>query len=297
MKYARIIAAVVGQPWVIHPDKGRAIMKFLTQAALGVKQTPEAIEEAKRMNPRTERKVATSPGGVALIPVHGILSQRATSVDESSGMSSMDKIGRSVMAAAADESIKTIILDIESPGGTVYGTNELADRIFEARQSKPVIAVANSYAASAAYWIGSQATELVVAPGGDVGSIGAYMMHEDISGMLDAMGVKETLISAGKFKVEGNPFEPLTDEAKEMFQTRVDAAYKDFTNAVARGRGVDVSTVKKEFGQGRMVQYDEAVSNGMADRVATLDETLSRFVGSPADHSAQRARLALSESV
>ncbi|MDK1019551.1 MAG: S49 family peptidase [Actinomycetota bacterium] len=291
MKYARIIAAVAGQPWAIEPTKGRAMAEFLAFAAAGGKVP---AEDAKKLNPRSERKVADSPGAVAVIPIYGIMVQHAAMVSSMSepAESSMDAVGRTISAAASDPEVKAIILRIESPGGSVYGITELADRILAAREQKPVIAQIDSYAASAAYWAASQATEVVVSPGGDVGSIGVYMLHEDISGFLDQKGIVETFVSAGKYKVEGNPFEPLGEAARTHLQSRVDSAYVDFLAAVSRGRGVDVDTVAERFGQGRMVQYDEAVRRGMADRVATLDETIQRFVSvaSTKDRDARRAR-------
>jgi capsid assembly protease len=294
MKYARIIAAVAGQPWAIEPAKGRAVMEFLKVAAAGERVHDadlQAIEEeARRLDKRREARVAATPGGVAVIPIHGVMAQRVGLLGAISGGTSTDVAGRQISAAASDPDVKAIILHVESPGGSIYGMHELADRIYEARGRKPVIAQVDSYAASAAYWAASQASEIVVSPGGDVGSIGVYTMHEDISGLLDASGVKETLIYAGKYKVEGNPFEPLGDEAKGAMQDRVDSAYRDFLGAVSRGRGKDTGHVAEHFGQGRMVRFDEAVKRGMADRIATFDETLSRFQKSTPSRSINRAQ-------
>jgi ClpP class serine protease len=88
-------------------------------------------------------------------------------------------------------------------------------------------------------------------------------------------GVKTTLISAGKYKTEGNPYEPLSDEARAAMQAMVDDYYGMFTRAVAKGRGVSVDAVRNGFGEGRMVSASQAVKNGMADRVATLDQVLA----------------------
>ncbi|MCC7371633.1 MAG: S49 family peptidase, partial [Chloroflexi bacterium] len=133
--------------------------------------------------------------------------------------------------------------------------------------------------ASAAYWIASSADEIVVTPSGEVGSIGVFTAHEDISAALEAEGVTVTLISAGKYKTEGNPFEPLSEEARGAIQARVDDYYSMFVRAVARGRGVKPADVRGGFGQGRVVGADEAVRLGMADRVGTMAQTVERLAG------------------
>jgi ClpP class serine protease len=131
---------------------------------------------------------------------------------------------------------------------------------------------------AAAYWIASAADELVVTPSGQVGSIGVFAAHEDISKAAEMQGVKVTLISAGQYKTEGNPFEPLSAEARAAMQKDVNTFGDMFVNAVARNRGVGAYSVKAGFGQGRMVMAQDAVKASMADRVATLDETLARLL-------------------
>jgi signal peptide peptidase SppA len=153
----------------------------------------------------------------------------------------------------------------------------LADEVYSARGKKPIIAQVNSFMASAAYWIGSAADEIVMTPGAEAGSIGVYMMHKDVSAAAEQDGVKVTFIKAGKYKTEGNAFEALGAEALTAFQATVDSFYVDFTKAVARNRSVDVSAVTEGFGQGRMVKDYAAVKAGLADSVATLDQTLKRL--------------------
>jgi ClpP class serine protease len=140
-----------------------------------------------------------------------------------------------------------------------------------------MVAVANTMAASAGYWLACAPGELVVTPSGAVGSIGVWGAHEDISAAMEKEGVKVTLVSAGKYKVEGNPYEPLSDEAKAALQADVDNFYSMFVKAVAKNRGVSQDSVANGYGQGRMVMASLAVKQGMADSVATLDQTLARF--------------------
>ena len=130
--------------------------------------------------------------------------------------------------------------------------------------------------ASAAYWIGSQAHEVVMIRSGDVGSIGVYSLHEDWSGHLEQEGIKITTLKFGDRKIEGAPWEPLDDEARAHFQGQVNQIGREFQAAVARGRGVDVAQVRREFGDGRVFGAKEAMKRGLVDRVATLDETIAR---------------------
>ena len=290
MKYLRVLTEVAGDVWAIHPDKGRAICEFLARKAMGSEEVSGEIEA--KLHPATERKLARQEGGVRVLPVHGTIKQRADMLMNASGGTSTDRIGAELREAASDAGTKAIVLDISSPGGSVYGIEELSSVIAEVKAQKPVVAVANSFAASAAYWIGSQATEFVVAPGGDVGSIGVYVMHQDLSAALEKEGQKIQLISAGEYKTEANPFEPLSDEARAHLQQRVDDAYGKFLRAVASGRGVSVEHVAETYGKGRMVSAERALEIGMVDRIDTLSSTIKRLMGSKSTAVARR-RLAL----
>jgi capsid assembly protease len=167
---------------------------------------------------------------------------------------------------------------VDSPGGQVSGIDELSKQIFDARGSKPVVAVANHLAASAAYWIATAADELVVSPSAEVGSIGVFAAHEQLPNTIEGTdGSVVTLISVGKYKTEMSPYEPLTKEARASIYERVADHYGDFIRAVARNRGVKPDDVRNGFGEGRIVGAKQAVSLGMADRVATLEETIQRL--------------------
>lgn len=221
--------------------------------------------------------VAKVNGSVTVLPVRGLISQRDSIFSQIFGGTSTERLGAQFDAAMNSDQVKGIVLDIDSPGGTTYGVQELAEKIFQARGQKPIIAVANSLAASAAYWIGSAADKLMVTPGGDVGSIGVYCLHEDWSKADETAGVKTTLVSAGKYKVEANPWEPLSEDARQALQDGVDATYGEFVAAVAKHRGVSSSVVRSGFGQGRTVRSKEAVAEGMADRVASLGKVLDEM--------------------
>jgi HK97 family phage major capsid protein len=230
-------------------------------------------------------------GKVAILPLTGIIAPKSSMVN---GMSTpagtgCDAFGASFDRAMDDETITSIVIDVDSPGGSVDGVPELAAKIFGARGKKPIYAIANSMACSAAYFIGSAADEIYVTPSGEVGSIGVFMIHEDDSEAYADMGVKHTIIKAGEYKAEGNPFEPLSADAKEYLQGQVDEFYGMFVNAVAKQRGVSVADVKASYGQGRSVLAKAALKAGMVDRICTLEQLLAKLGVSAASYSTARA--------
>jgi len=207
-----------------------------------------------------------------------------------SGATSAELFGKEFGRLLKDPEVSAIVLDVDSPGGQVDGIEELSNQIYDARGSKPVVAVVDHLMASAAYWIGSAADDVVMSPSGEAGSIGVFAVHEDWSGALAKEGITVSLISAGKFKTEGNPYEPLAEEARGAIQGRVNDYYDAFVNSVARNRGAKPATVRNGFGEGRVVGARQAVSLGMADRVGTLEETIDRLLNrkfSPAASQSQ----------
>lgn len=258
-----ILSRLAEQPWAILPSA--------LQAAV-------ARVEGGELAPEASVRPSSRAGATAIIPLQGVLRQKGSSfMDElfGGGGGSTEMFAANIRRLAADESISKIVIDVHSPGGEVFGTQEAADAVYEARKSKRVVAVVNSLGASAAYWIASQANEIIVSPSSRTGSIGVFAMHEDISGMAEQAGVKVTLISAGKFKTEGNQFEELTDEARATIQGMVDDNYAQFVAAVARGRGASQTAVRGGYGQGRVLSAKDAVAAGMADRVGTLRDVLA----------------------
>ncbi len=279
-KYVRILQAVTAAPWAILPAKLAIIRDLLAIRAAGDKLSTDEVRE--RINAATPRNMSNAQG-IAVLPLVGTIVPRANLITESSGAVSMQRFASVFRAALGDPDIVSIVIDIDSPGGQVSGVAEMANEIFEARGMKPITAVANHLAASAAYWIASAADKVVVTPSGEVGSIGVFAMHQDISTYLEKEGVSINLISAGKYKVEGNPYEPLTEEAKQAIQGRVNEYYNMFIGDVARNRGVSVENVVDGFGEGRVVGAKTAVSLGMADRVATFDDVISDLLSEQSD--------------
>lgn len=276
MKDLHLIRFALDNDWAILPTKIPELMSVLAFHASGQKRTPEEIHALIGEPTPAE---SAKRGAIAVLPLRGVIAHRAGSLDESSGGASVERFTSMFRQAMSNDAVGTIVIDVDSPGGTVAGVQEIAAEMQAAKGRKPVVAVANSLMASAAYWIAAQADEIVSIPSGTVGSIGVFTAHQDLSAALEQEGVKVTLISAGKFKTEGNPFEPLSDEAKAVIQARVDEAYGNFVKAVAKGRGVAVADVRNGYGQGRALPAKDALAAGMIDRIGTLDDTIARLAG------------------
>lgn len=283
---SRVLTAFYSAPWAIRPETLAVMQAVVQRWAAGVKLSADELQAAVGDAPQAaaERQARSAGvGAVAVIPIHGILSHRIHMVQDISGPggTSTERVARQLRTALADPSVGAIVLDVDSPGGMVYGVQELADEIFEARAQKKIVAVASPQAASAGYWIARAAEELVVTPSGEVGSVGVFGAHEDWSKFLELKGVKMSLVHAGKYKVEGNPYEALGDEARGAMQASVERYHGDFVRGLARYTAKSVDDVRKNFGEGRVLRGDDAVKAGMADRVDTLDATITRLARSP----------------
>ncbi len=254
-----------------------ALIDSLLRSGLSATQIRDHFNAGWGMRASAFARGSRGDGQVAVIPIRGLISHRPTLLSQIFGGTATQTVSRELRQALNDPSVSRVVLDVDSPGGTVEGTVEIAEEIYKARGRKRIIAAVNATGASAAYWIASQATEVCVTPSGQVGSIGIVAMHQDLSKAAEMEGVKISLISAGKYKTETNPFEALGADAREAMQARVNFFYSAFVNAVARGRGVSASQVREGFGQGRMVSAQQAVNENMADRVATMDEEVGRL--------------------
>jgi signal peptide peptidase SppA len=290
--YDRILAEVAARPWAIEKRLGCVIADVLNRRISGGREPLNDTWAELRAGIQARRKAAAGrpPGGVALVAVYGVLTQRADMFTEISGMTSTESVGRAIDEAGADPGVETIVMDVDSPGGSVFGVGELAAKVAAAARAKKVIAVANSLAASAAYWVAAQASELVVTPGGQVGSVGIYQMHVDRSEEMKAAGRAVTFVSAGERKTAGNEYAPLDSAGRAEMEEIVNGYYEQFVRAVATGRKTSLSAVRTGFGKGGMVLAAPAVSEGMADKVGTLDEVLGRYGVSLGDVAPAAAR-------
>ena len=278
-----LLSEFLTTPWALMPERLQAMSGILTRWSAGEPPSDETLFQVNTdrvLRDSRKQMAATSTGsGIAVLPLYGVVTQRGNMVDDISGpgSTSTQQFTAVLLQMLADDTVGQILIDIDSPGGSVYGVAELASEIVKARAQKPVIAVANSLAASAAYWLGCSASEFYVTPGGEVGSIGVWQAHFDYSKALEEDGVKPTLISAGKFKVEGNPYVPLDEQAQAFMQSRVDDYYNAFVEAVAIGRGVSVNDVQTGMGEGRVLGADAALALNMVDGIASFDDVLAKM--------------------
>jgi signal peptide peptidase SppA len=229
------------------------------------------VESMEGGRSRLEAAVARRGGAsqVAVLPLLGDITQRGGFWGTSA-----DLYGQAFSQAVADPNIVAIVLEIDSPGGEVHGIDELAMRIRSARGTKPIVSIANTVAASAAYWIAAQADEVLVSSSGEVGSIGVYTVFEDWSKALDQAGIALTLIAAGEGKGQDATM-AMTDELRADLQGRVDSYYGMFAQAVAKGRSVREAKVRDSW-KARLYGASEAVELGLADAVGTLDDAIIR---------------------
>ncbi|WP_455156010.1 S49 family peptidase [Sphingomonas zeae] len=295
MKYPYLLAAFASEFWAMEETKLLAIVDLLAMQAEGIKFTAQEIEA--RIAPSTASAVARKEGSVAVVPLRGVISPRASMVENSStgGGTTAEGFAATIDQMADDDSVKAIIVDADTPGGNVLGVDEASAAVAAVRGRKPIVVQVSGYLASAGYWIGASADEIVLSPSSAVGAIGVRMAYDDLTAKLAKDGIAREIIAAGKYKGEGL-LGPLSDETRAYMQGRADDYYAMFVDRVAAGRGVTAANVRDGFGQGRMLGAQAAVREKMADRVATMRDTLARFgAGGPAPRrlAPERERRAL----
>ena len=295
-RYSRVIALACAQPWAILEDTLFAIASLLDLRAAGITLTGADIRARIGGEPRERPPVEQGP--VAVLPLFGVMAQRMNMLHEMSGGTSTEAFTHEFETLRDAPDVKAIVIPIDSPGGGIYGMDEAAKVIRDSRGSKPIIAVATSLAASGGYYVGSAADRFVITPGGDVGSIGVLGLHHDLSAAQEKAGVKTTIIASSKYKGEGNPFVPLSEDTQAHLKARIDEADDRFVRAVAEGRRVPISMVRERFGQGRLLGAKDALAAGMVDEIATLDDVIGRLSKRPTKFAVPRAAaLAPSDSL
>lgn len=225
------------------------------------------IEMAIAPNDEPRQDETQQPGGIAVIPVQGILvSRRGQITAACTELTSYERIRAQLHVALNDPSVGEIVLDINSGGGAAAGCKELADYIFQSRDIKPITAIVNFSAFSAAYFIASACNRVVVSQTSGVGSIGVIMEHMESSKLEDEIGLKFTTIYRGDNKNNGSSHEPLSEQALSMYQDMIDNMYEIFTTSVAEYRGLDLQAIIDT--QAGAYFGDDAVKIGLADEVS-----------------------------
>lgn len=270
-----LIDLVQNKAWALHPSKFEEINAFLVNRLQDPKYS--AAEEIKIIAAAQSNTSGEQPyeiiNGIAVIPVIGTVSKRFNMFMKISGGVSTEMLKRDISTALGDRKVRGIVLDIESPGGAVDGTKELADFIYESRNIKPIISYANGMMASAAYWFGSAAHAIVTNETAIVGSIGVALTHYDLSNQDKANGIVRTEIYAGKYKRLASSEKPLSEEGQLYLQSMVDQICSIFVDSVAKNRGISheaalvIANGKEFFGK-------EALESGLVDHIGTLQTAI-----------------------
>ena len=268
---------VLCSPWAIQPDKLLELRAIYLAHARGDGVDIAAVEA------KLGRKLDNTPkrysvvDGVAVLPLDGVLAKRMNLFMQVSGGTSTQLAARDLRDALNDPEVHSVVLAVDSPGGTVDGTQALADMVRAAASGeKPIVTWASGTMASAAYWIGSAGLQAYI---GDattqVGSIGVVATHVDVSAAEAQKGVRTTEITAGKYKRVASAYAPLSEEGRKTLQDQVDYTYSVFVDAVAQNRRVSVDQVLERMADGRVFLGAQAIDAGLVDGIATLDEVVA----------------------
>jgi len=284
---AHIADRVLNTPLLLLPSKAETILAVLA-GRIGV-SAPEASRFEGDAPPQRDadgnvkRDMWGEPklepykvsGSTAIVTITGSLVNRGAWIGASSGLTSYEGIQHQLKRAAANGEVKSILIDLHSPGGEAVGAFETAALVREIAAQKPVIAVVNGMAASAAYAIASGATRIVTTETGVSGSIGVVLLHADYSRKLANEGITPTLIFAGAHKVDGHPFGPLPDGVHADLQAEVNAFYEAFLKTVAAGRGNRMTIDMARATEARTLIGQAAVDAGLADSVGSFESVLA----------------------
>ena len=276
--HPNIAARLLNEPLLIHPDKAETITAFFLRrqgVEVNVANVASFINEPKASVLRERQMVERSyepflfdqETGIAIIEIKGSLAHKKGFIGASSGVMGYDGISAAFNAAVEAPDVKGIIFDIHSGGGEVAGAFQLADRIAAARGIKPMIALADEMAFSAAYLIAAAADEIwLAADTAHVGSVGVVMVHFSMEEMLANEGVKPTIIQAGAQKADGNPYKDLPEDVRDRFQGTIDAIHTEFVTRVAAWRGLTDAAVRKT--EAGVFMGADAVNVGFANGIA-----------------------------
>ncbi len=287
MLYPHLAGRLFGVPLLIHRPKLDVILSVLAPR-LGLDGTlPQAALPVSRP--------ALSPTpGIAILPIHGSLVRRTLGMEAESGLLSYQAIQAGLAAALADPGVAGILLDVDSPGGEAGGVFDLADQIAAAARVKPIWAIANESAFSAAYALASAASRLVVTHTAGIGSVGVIAMHIDQSGLDAKAGLQYTPIVAGAHKNDLSPHAAITDEARAMLQAEVDRLYGLFIDTVASHGRLSADALRAT--EAGLYFGEAAVAAGLADAVATFDDTLAEMADFLTPRTVQRLAAARAEA-
>lgn len=273
----RAFDAAAGRPWLIQKESLDTILQVAERMG-----DPEAVS-MRLGRPLDNTRTVQMRDGVAVIPITGPVFRYANLLTEVSGATATGIIARDFQAAVENPYVRGIVLEINSPGGEATGINELAEAIYQARDSKPVVAYVEGAGASAAYWIASAAGEIVMDPTAIVGSIGVVMSYTDTRERDEKSGAKRVEIVSSQSPNKRS--DPATEAGRAQVQSIVDAMADVFVGSVARNRGVSAETVIADFGGGGVLVGASAVDARMADRLGSLESVIAELSGATATNT------------
>ncbi len=280
-----LVGQVFNTPLMIATPKldtvlGAVGKRILAGEAIGESQRPEPRAEFGNARTRFEHGGYLCDGGIGVLPILGTLIRRGSWLDSWSGLTSYAAVSAAIYEMAESPSVRGIMLEVDSFGGEAGGCFDLVEEIVSvaATFEKPVWAIANEAAASAAYAIACAADRIWLPQMGVVGSVGVVCAHVDMSEADKMDGLKWTYIFAGDHKVDGNPHEPLPASVKSDLLADVNQIYHKFTSMVSERRGLSIDDVQAT--QARMYRGEQAINVGLADEVGTFAEAMNAF----ADH-------------
>jgi len=272
------IIDLLTSPWAIIPSKLIEIVEIYNTHLKGEKIDLKIVEAQMGKPLNREEQGYEVVDGVAVIPIDGVISKKMNLFTKISGGASTQLIGRDFQQTLNDPTVKAIVLNIDSPGGSVDGTFELANMIYESRGKIPILAYTDGVMASAAYAIGSAADKIYIS--GDttqVGSIGVIAIHRDISKAEEKAGIKTTHIVAGKYKAVGSPYAPLSEDDRVIIQKDIDYLYSVFVQNVSRNRDVSTDQVLSDMAEGQIFIGKQAIEAGLVDGVSTLESLVYQY--------------------
>lgn len=272
--------------WAIEPDKLREIQSIYATHLRGEKIDIPALE-ARLGRPLSseQQQYTVEPGGVAVLRMSGIIAPKANLFMQVSGGLSTQMATKQLESAVADQRVRSIVLAIDSPGGNVIGTPEMAAAVREMSAIKPIVTHSDGALASAAYWIGSAANAVYLSgPTVQAGSIGVVIDRA----YNPASSVREESIVAGRYKRLTKSNEPLSDEARAIVQADVDYVYSLFVDQVAAFRDTTSDQVLERMADGRVFRGQQAIDAGLVDGVSTLDALVESMAADPAPYANRR---------
>jgi len=308
MRYPHLAARVFNTPLLIHPQKLDAIIAGLGPRLLGLGEDQRLLAAdtapemfSTRKGERNKERGYRVVDGVAVVGINGALVHKSRMEADSSFLLGYNDIAADVEHAMDNSDVHAVLQVYDSPGGEVQGAFEYAARMLDLRGKKPMQAIADGMAASAAYLGGSAADQLAITSTGYAGSIGVVMRHVDFSRALANDGISVTHIFAGAHKVDGHPFAPLPEAVRAEYQAEINDLYAMFAEAVAKHTGLSIEAIRQT--EAATYRGQAAVAAGLAARVSTTDHLIaelaalrsSRSYGLPARATAQRGEKSMSD--